>query len=223
MKKYVKFSAIILISVCTFLSCENGWTDTPKEKGDPYTPPEKTELNVRYYFTTETLLGYSDDTKLFNIIFTYKDENGVEHPVPITDANKKYTKNITVPVEKQPFNAVSKLKYIRKSSLPAPAHTSPKDPNVDIYWIYSNFGFDYSTGHSESILTTNLISAQRFQCEVEAACVYVNSSTRFTDGGEFGFGAELGISTQKFHARGPMGLEALTSIKYLIDGDGHTR
>ncbi|GHV22039.1 gamma-glutamyl phosphate reductase [Spirochaetia bacterium] len=81
----------------------------------------------------------------------------------------------------------------------------------------------YSTGHSESILTTNLISAQRFQREVEAACVYVNSSTRFTDGGEFGFGAELGISTQKFHARGPMGLEALTSIKYLIDGDGHTR
>ncbi len=81
----------------------------------------------------------------------------------------------------------------------------------------------YGTRHSESILTRDLRSARRFQQEVDAACVYVNASTRFTDGAQFGFGAEIGISTQKLHARGPMGLKALTSTKYLIDGDGHVR
>ena len=81
----------------------------------------------------------------------------------------------------------------------------------------------YGTGHSEAILTGDLASARRFQSEVDAACVYVNASTRFTDGGMFGFGAELGISTQKFHARGPMGLEALTTVKYLISGSGQIR
>ncbi|MDR3324724.1 MAG: glutamate-5-semialdehyde dehydrogenase [Spirochaetaceae bacterium] len=81
----------------------------------------------------------------------------------------------------------------------------------------------FGTGHSEAILTGDLRSAERFKREVDAACVYVNASTRFTDGGEFGFGAELGISTQKFHARGPMGLEALTSIKYVICGEGQRR
>jgi glutamate-5-semialdehyde dehydrogenase len=81
----------------------------------------------------------------------------------------------------------------------------------------------YGTKHSEAILTGDLAAAQKFRAEVDAACVYVNASTRFTDGGEFGFGAELGISTQKFHARGPMGLEALTTIKYLISGTGQVR
>jgi glutamate-5-semialdehyde dehydrogenase len=81
----------------------------------------------------------------------------------------------------------------------------------------------YGTGHSEAILSGSLASAERFTREVDAACVYVNASTRFTDGGEFGFGAELGISTQKFHARGPMGLDALTTIKYRIRGNGHVR
>jgi len=81
----------------------------------------------------------------------------------------------------------------------------------------------YGTGHSEAILTNDLAAAQRFCQEVDAACVYVNASTRFTDGGEFGFGAELGISTQKFHARGPMGAEALTTIKYRITGTGQVR
>ena len=66
-------------------------------------------------------------------------------------------------------------------------------------------------------------NANRFRAEVDAAAVYVNASTRFTDGGEFGFGAELGISTQKLHARGPMGLDALTTGKYLITGDGQVR
>ncbi|MCL2880115.1 MAG: glutamate-5-semialdehyde dehydrogenase, partial [Treponema sp.] len=81
----------------------------------------------------------------------------------------------------------------------------------------------YGTHHSEAILTEDLEAAREFRAKVDAACVYVNASTRFTDGGEFGFGAELGISTQKFHVRGPMGLEALTTIKYLISGQGQIR
>ena len=81
----------------------------------------------------------------------------------------------------------------------------------------------YSTGHSEAILTNNEEHAQAFLKEIDSACVYVNASTRFTDGFEFGFGAEIGISTQKLHARGPMGLYALTSEKYTIRGNGQTR
>ena len=81
----------------------------------------------------------------------------------------------------------------------------------------------YGTRHSEAILTNDLGSAAQFRAGVDAACVYVNASTRFTDGGEFGFGAELGISTQKFHTRGPMGLEALTTYQYLISGSGQVR
>lgn len=81
----------------------------------------------------------------------------------------------------------------------------------------------YSTGHSECIITNDLKNAEKFKAEVDSACVYVNASTRFTDGGEFGFGAEIGISTQKLHARGPMGLYELTSCKYLIDGNGQIR
>ena len=77
----------------------------------------------------------------------------------------------------------------------------------------------YSTKHSECIVTSSLANARKFQKQVDAAAVYVNASTRFTDGGEFGFGAEIGISTQKLHARGPMGLTELTTVKYLINGD----
>lgn len=81
----------------------------------------------------------------------------------------------------------------------------------------------HNTMHSECIVTRSLDNAAKFQQQVDAACVYVNASTRFTDGGEFGFGAELGISTQKLHARGPMGLAALTTTKYFIDGTGQVR
>lgn len=81
----------------------------------------------------------------------------------------------------------------------------------------------YSTKHSEAIVTSDYDNARRFQQEVDAAAVYVNASTRFTDGFEFGFGAEIGISTQKLHARGPMGLPELTSIKYIINGNGQIR
>ncbi len=81
----------------------------------------------------------------------------------------------------------------------------------------------YNTGHSDAILTENADHAERFLAEVDAACVYVNASTRFTDGFEFGFGAEIGISTQKLHARGPMGLKELTAYKYVIRGNGQVR
>ncbi len=82
---------------------------------------------------------------------------------------------------------------------------------------------EYGTGHSEAIITTNLAAAQRFTERVDAAAVMVNASTAFTDGEQFGFGAEIGISTQKLHARGPMGLPELTSTKWIVWGDGHTR
>lgn len=81
----------------------------------------------------------------------------------------------------------------------------------------------YGTKHSEAIITKSYQAAKKFTQEVDAAAVYVNASTRFTDGGQFGLGAEIGISTQKLHARGPMGLKALTSVKYVIDGDGQIR
>ncbi|MCR5387311.1 MAG: glutamate-5-semialdehyde dehydrogenase [Treponema sp.] len=82
---------------------------------------------------------------------------------------------------------------------------------------------EHNTKHSESIITESRENARLFQSRVDASCVYVNCSTRFTDGGEFGFGAELGISTQKLHVRGPMGIKALTTTKYLIDGEGQIR
>lgn len=82
---------------------------------------------------------------------------------------------------------------------------------------------EHSTGHSECIITDNYFNSEKFLNDIDSACVYVNASTRFTDGYEFGFGAEIGISTQKLHARGPMGLTELTSIKYIIYGNGQVR
>ncbi len=81
----------------------------------------------------------------------------------------------------------------------------------------------YGSGHSEAIVTSDLGAAQRFCREVDAAAVLVNASTRFVDGGELGLGSEIGISTQKLHARGPMGLRELTCVKYVVYGDGHVR
>ncbi len=87
-----------------------------------------------------------------------------------------------------------------------------------IAWIYA-----HNTGHVEALVTQSLAHAERFAAGIDAAAVYVNASTRFTDGGEFGFGAEIGISTQKMHARGPMGLSALTTVKYTVQGNGQIR
>ena len=81
----------------------------------------------------------------------------------------------------------------------------------------------YGSGHSEAIVTGSARSARAFQLGVDAACVYVNASTRFTDGGEFGMGAEIGNSTQKLHARGPIGARELCTFKYLVEGDGQIR
>src|SRR5207302_1846428 len=81
----------------------------------------------------------------------------------------------------------------------------------------------HGSGHSEAIVTADVASARAFQRGVDAACVYVNASTRFTDGGEFGMGAEIGNSTQKLHARGPIGLRELCTTKYLVEGDGQIR
>ena len=81
----------------------------------------------------------------------------------------------------------------------------------------------YSTGHTEAIVTNDLANAECFTAEVDSAAALVNASTRFTDGGQLGLGAEIGISTQKMHARGPMGLEELTTTKWVVQGDGHVR
>ena len=81
----------------------------------------------------------------------------------------------------------------------------------------------HSTGHSEAIVTSDPAAERYFTANVDSAAVYVNASTRFTDGGEFGLGCEMGISTQKLHARGPMGLRELTTYKYIIHGKGHIR
>ena len=81
----------------------------------------------------------------------------------------------------------------------------------------------YGTSHSEAIVTEDEAAAERFVREVDAAAVYVNASTRFTDGGEYGMGAEIGISTNRLHARGPVGLEELTTTKYVVRGDGQIR
>ena len=81
----------------------------------------------------------------------------------------------------------------------------------------------HGTGHSEAIVTADESAAQAFTSEVDAACVYVNASTRFTDGGEFGMGAEMGNSTQKLHARGPIALRELTTSKYIVHGTGQVR
>ena len=82
---------------------------------------------------------------------------------------------------------------------------------------------EHSTHHSEAIVTQDAAAAEKFLNEIDSACVYENASTRFTDGFEFGFGAEMGISTQKLHARGPMGLRELTSYKFVVKGNGQVR
>ncbi len=123
------------------------------------------------------------------------------------------------------------LKILGESAIPATESDWATEYDDYILAIKVVSGIDeamehiarYSTQHSEAIITENYSKAQRFLNEVDAAAVYVNASTRFTDGGEFGLGAEIGISTQKMHARGPMGLREITSTKYVIYGSGQVR
>jgi glutamate-5-semialdehyde dehydrogenase len=126
-------------------------------------------------------------------------------------AKNKYNKNITISDATQEDWRCEYLDYILAVKTVA---------NIDEAAAHIAA---YSTHHSEAILTNDICNAERFLNDVDSACVYVNASTRFTDGGEFGFGAELGISTQKFHARGPMGLDALTTYKYKIRGENNIR
>ena len=103
-----------------------------------------------------------------------------------------------------------------------PAPEGDHRPEVDLDAALAHIR-RYSSGHSETIVTELQRSSQRFTAEVDAAAVYVNASTRFTDGGELGLGGEIGISTQKLHARGPIGLAELTTYTYLVTGRGHVR
>ena len=102
------------------------------------------------------------------------------------------------------------------------ASTSPPRPSRSLAEAVEHIR-RYGTGHTEAIVTRSQDAARQFTAQVDAAAVVVNASTRFTDGGEFGFGAEIGISTQKLHARGPMGLQEMTSTKYIVTGDGQIR
>lgn len=142
------------------------------------------------------------------------------------------TKNVTVHGDVPVMNALESGDHIRKELLiPATEEdwgTEYLDYILSAKTVASiEEAIDhinhYNTGHSEAIITNDYSNAEKFLNEIDAACVYVNASTRFTDGFEFGFGAEIGISTQKLHARGPMGLEALTSTKYIIYGNGQIR
>lgn len=142
------------------------------------------------------------------------------------------TKNVTLYADERAFLAVNADASLRKELIKPAAEddwgTEYLDYKLSVKTVSS---VDeaiahinrYNTGHSEAIITNNYTNAERFLNEIDAACVYVNASTRFSDGFEFGFGAEIGISTQKLHARGPMGLYALTSTKYIIYGNGQVR
>ncbi len=147
-------------------------------------------------------------------------------------AEKLQTKNVEMHADEKTLQAAEKNAAVRKELIkPATEEdwgieyldyviSAKTVSSIDEAIAHIN---RYNTGHSEAIVTKDYDNADKFLNEVDAACVYVNASTRFTDGFEFGFGAEIGISTQKLHARGPMGLEALTSTKYVIRGNGQIR
>ena len=147
-------------------------------------------------------------------------------------AEKLQTRNVEMHADEKTLQAAEKNAAVRKELIKAATEedwgteyldyviSAKTVASVDEAIAHIN---RYNTGHSEAIVTKDYDNAEKFLNEVDAACVYVNASTRFTDGFEFGFGAEIGISTQKLHARGPMGLEALTSTKYIIRGNGQIR
>lgn len=149
--------------------------------------------------------------------------------LPLLD--KVFNKRVIFKADEHSYNILSKVQadssYIQKAT-PEDFGQEFLDYTCAIKTVSSieeaiTYINTHNTKHSESIITENRNNARLFQAKIDASCVYVNCSTRFTDGGEFGFGAELGISTQKLHARGPMGIKALTTTKYLIDGEGQIR
>ena len=142
--------------------------------------------------------------------------------------NKLMEKNVELRVDKTCLSYLDVTKSIVKEAEESDWGTEYLDYILSVKAVSSvseaiSHINKYNTAHSESIITNDKNNAEQFLNEIDSACVYWNVSTRFSDGNEFGFGAEIGISTQKLHARGPMGLEALTSYKYVIYGDGQTR
>ena len=150
-------------------------------------------------------------------------ENIVKEAMPVI-AKRLLNKGVEIRADKQAFECVDGLVEAAEEDF----GTEYLDAIISVKTVKDideaiNHINKYNTGHSESIITKDYNNALKFQDEIDAAAVYVNASTRFTDGFEFGFGAEIGISTQKLHARGPMGLNALTTTKYIIFGNGQTR
>ena len=150
-------------------------------------------------------------------------ENIVKEAMPVI-AERLLKKGVQIRADKAAFDCVDGLVEATEEDF----GTEYLDAIISIKTVKDideaiNHINKYNTGHSESIITKDYDNALKFQDEIDAAAVYVNASTRFTDGFEFGFGAEIGISTQKLHARGPMGLNALTTTKYIIFGNGQTR
>ena len=150
-------------------------------------------------------------------------ENIVKEAMPVI-AKRLLNKGVEIRADKQAFECVDGLVEATEEDFA----TEYLDAIISVKTVKDideaiNHINKYNTGHSESIITKDYNNALKFQDEIDAAAVYVNASTRFTDGFEFGFGAEIGISTQKLHARGPMGLNALTTTKYIIFGNGQIR
>ena len=150
-------------------------------------------------------------------------ENIVKEAMPVI-AKRLLNKGVEIRADKQAFECVDGLVEATEEDF----GTEYLDAIISVKTVKDideaiNHINKYNTGHSESIITKDYNNALKFQDEIDAAAVYVNASTRFTDGFEFGFGAEIGISTQKLHARGPMGLNALTTTKYIIFGNGQIR
>jgi len=154
-----------------------------------------------------------------------------EEFIPIA-ALRLFDRNVEIRGDKTTFNIIEKAGLSKNGKL---VHAVEKDWETEFLDLIIavkvvdsideaiDHIYKYSTKHSEVIVTNDYMNSQRFLRVVDSAAVYVNASSRFTDGSEFGFGGEIGISTQKLHARGPMGLRELTTIKYIIYGEGQIR
>ena len=164
---------------------------------------------------TANLETFADVYEIFSMPYLFDSEEVYRSVMEDTD----YMENIYKSTDEAGFSQPGRVNLLKTRGLDYILSLKLVD-SVDEAIRHIN---TYNTGHSETIVTSDYFNAQTFLNEVDAAAVYVNASTRFTDGEEFGFGAEIGISTQKLHARGPMGLKELTTTKYIIYGDGQIR